>query len=76
MFYTFSLNKVCYSKLHYNKKNVEQLSSRQKDVELARYISILVAYKPNDREKCSSIKMQKGVQHETALYALFFAEKY
>ena len=53
-----------------SEKNVEHPASRQKDVELARYISILVAYNLNDREKCSSIKMQKGVQHETALYAL------
>ena len=53
-----------------SEKNVEHPSNRKKCVESARNISILVAYKPNDREKCLSIKTQKGVQHETALYAL------
>ena len=53
-----------------SEKNVEHPSNRKKCVESARNISILVAAKTNGREKCSSTKTQKGVQHETALYAL------
>ena len=37
-----------------SEKIVEQPPSRQKDVELALNIYILVAYKSNGREKCSS----------------------
>ena len=35
-------------------KIVEQPSNRKKDVKSAHNTYILVAYKPNDREKCSS----------------------
>ena len=58
------------TEIELSEKIVEQPPSRKKCVESARNISILVAAKSNGREKCSSIKMQKGVQHETALYAL------
>ena len=52
-------------------KNCRTTISRQKGVELALNISILVAYKLNGREKCSSIKTQKGVQSRTSVRYIF-----